>query len=74
MVNCIVWIVFILSENKLESHKRVCGNKAPFIIYAYLECTIERIDGCKNNPENLFTTFASETYSIMFFNGYNIFI
>ena len=27
------------------------SDKAPFIIYADLECIIERIDGCKNNPE-----------------------
>ena len=27
-------------------------NKAPFIIYADLECLIEKIDGCKNNSEN----------------------
>ena len=26
--------------------------KAPFIIYADLECIIEKFDGCKNNPEN----------------------
>ena len=28
------------------------SGKAPFIIYADLECLIEKIDGCKNNPEN----------------------
>ena len=27
-------------------------DEAPFIIYAGLECIIEKIDGCKNNPEN----------------------
>ena len=32
------------------------SDKAPFIIYADLECLIEKIDGCKNNPENSFTT------------------
>ena len=31
-------------------------DKAPFIIYADLECLIEKIDGCKNNPGNLSTT------------------
>ena len=25
------------------------SDKAPFIIYADLECIIEKIDGCKNN-------------------------
>ena len=27
-------------------------DKAPSIIYADLECILEKIDGCKNNPEN----------------------
>ena len=26
-------------------------DKVPFIIYADLVCIIEKIDGCKNNPE-----------------------
>ena len=34
--------------------------KAPFIIYADFECFIEKIDGCKNNPENSSTTKVSE--------------
>ena len=32
------------------------SDKAPFIIYADLECLIEKIDGCKNHPDNSFTT------------------
>ena len=36
------------------------SDKAPFIIYADLECIIEKIDGCKSNPENSATTKASE--------------
>ena len=68
------------TNNKLESHKRVCENKdfcnitmpsdstkilelnqyqksdkEPYIFYTDLECIIEKIDGCKNNPENLST-------------------
>ena len=35
-------------------------DKAPFIIYTYLECIIEKIDGCKSNPENLSTTQVSK--------------
>ena len=31
-------------------------DKASFVIYADLECLIEKTDGCKNNPENSFTT------------------
>ena len=34
--------------------------KAPFIIYAGLECIIEKIDRCKNDPENSSTTKVSE--------------
>ena len=36
------------------------SDKAPFIIYADLECIIENIDGCKNKPENSSTTKVSE--------------
>ena len=32
------------------------SDNAPFIIYADLKCLIEKIDWCKNNPENSFTT------------------
>ena len=32
------------------------SDKASFIIYADLECLIEEIDGCNNNPENSSTT------------------
>ena len=69
------------NRKKLESHKKVCGNKdfcnaimlsedtkileinqcqksdkVPFIIYEDLERIIEKIDGCKKNPEISFTT------------------
>ena len=27
------------------------SDKTPFVIYAVLESLIEKIDGCKNNPE-----------------------
>ena len=37
--------------------------KTPFIIYANLECLIEKIDGCINNPENSCTTKLSEHIS-----------
>ena len=44
----------------LEFNQYQTSDKAPFIIYAYLEYLIEKIDGCKNNPENSFTTKVSE--------------
>ena len=36
------------------------SDKAPFIVYADLECIIEKIDVCKNNPENSSTTKVSQ--------------
>ena len=36
------------------------SDKASFIIYADLECIIEKIDGYKTNPGNLSTTKVSE--------------
>ena len=44
----------------LEFNQYQKSNKAPFIIYADLECVIEKTDGCKNNPENSSTTKVSE--------------
>ena len=35
-------------------------DKAPFIIYADLDCILEKIDGWKNNPKNSSTTKVSE--------------
>ena len=43
---------------KFNQYKK--SDKAPFIIYADLECIIEKIDGCKNNPENSFVTKVGE--------------
>ena len=47
----------------LEFNQHQKSDKAPFIIYADLECIIEKIDGCKNNPENLSTAKISEHVS-----------
>ena len=35
-------------------------DKASYIIYSDLECIIEKIDRCKNNPENSSTAKVSE--------------
>ena len=51
----------------LEFNQNQKSDKAPFIIYVDLQCMIEKIDGCKNNPENLSTTRVTEhIYSISF--------
>ena len=44
----------------LEFNQYQKSDKAPFIIYADLECLIEKINGCKNNPENPFTAKIGE--------------
>ena len=43
----------------LEFNQYQKSDKTPFIIYAYLECIIEKTDVCKNNPENSSTTKVS---------------
>ena len=40
----------------LEFNQYQKSDKVPFVIYADLECLIEKIDGCKNSPKNSFTT------------------
>ena len=77
---CLNCLHSFATENKGESHKKVCENKdfyqlvipsedteilefnqyqkpdkAPFAIYADSEFLIEKVVGCKNNPENSFT-------------------
>ena len=37
--------IFQFNENQKS-------DKAPFVIYAHLVCLIEKIDGCKTNPQN----------------------
>ena len=40
----------------LEFNQYQKSDKVLFVIYADLECLIEKIDGCENNPEKSFTT------------------
>ena len=44
----------------LEFNQYQKSDKTPFIIHAYLERIIEKIDGRKNNPKNSSTTKVSE--------------
>ena len=54
-------VIMSFEETKiLEFNQYEKSDKAPFIIYADLECIIEKIDGCKNIPENSSTTKVSE--------------
>ena len=42
----------------MNQHQK--SDKVLFIIYANLECIIEKIDWCKNNPENSSTAKVRE--------------
>ena len=44
----------------LEFNQYQKSDKAPYITYAELACLIEKIDGCKNNPENKSKTQVNE--------------
>ena len=46
------------STETLELDQYQKSDKSSFITYADLECLIEKIDGCKNNPETSSTTKA----------------
>ena len=50
----------------LEFNKYKKSNKAPFIIYADLECLVKKIYGCKNNSENSYKTKVDERISCGF--------
>ena len=54
--------IIMPSENTkiLEFNQYQKSVQAPFIIYADLECIIEKTDGCKNNPENSSTAKVNE--------------
>ena len=47
----------------LEFNQYQKSDKTLFVIYANLKCLIEKIDGCKNNPENSSTTNIGEHIS-----------
>ena len=50
-------VVMPSEETKiLEFNQYYKSDNAPFIIYADLKCVIEKIDGCKNNHEDLYAT------------------
>ena len=39
-------------KKKKKKKKKIIIIKLTFVIYLYIECLIEKIDGCKNNPPN----------------------
>ena len=42
-------------EKILKYNPREKSLKAPFAIYIDLECMLEKIDSCQNNPEKSYT-------------------
>ena len=57
----------------LEFNQYQKRDKAPFIIYEDLECMVQKIDECKNNPENSSTTKVSEHILFILNILFNIF-
>ena len=54
-------VVMLFDSTKiLEFNQYQKCDKAPFVIYVDLECLVEKIDGCKNNPENSSKTKVSK--------------
>ena len=58
----------------LEFNQYQKSDKTPFIIYADLECIIEKIGGWKNNPEDSPTTKVSKHIPSGFSLSTNIFV
>ena len=52
--------IVMISKETLKFNWYQISDKALFIIYADFECLIEKIDGCKNNSENLSATKTGE--------------
>ena len=50
----------------LEFNQYQKSDKAPFIIYADVECLIEKTDECKNNPENSSATKRANIFHQVF--------
>ena len=58
----------------LEFNRYQKTAKAPFMTYADFQCLIEKTDGCKNNPEDSFTTKVSKYIPSGFFNVFHMVI
>ena len=43
-------------NNTIEYNQGEKSIKLPFVVYADLECLLEKIITCQNNPNELFTT------------------
>ena len=52
-----------LKDNTLKFNPYMKSYQMPYIIYSEFESLIKKIDGCANNPENLWTTKIGEHIS-----------
>ena len=53
--------IFVVFLCRLKTHNQSSkSDEVSFIIYADLECLIDKIDGCESNPENSFITKVGE--------------
>ena len=51
--------IYIIKRNKkeiLKFNQYINSGKMPYIIYAGIESSIKKMDGCANNPENSLAT------------------
>ena len=51
------------TDKKLEFNQHIKSDKMAYIIYTDIESSINKIDGCANNPENSSTTKTGEHIS-----------
>ena len=58
----------------LELNQYQKSDQSPFVICADLESLIGNTGGCKNNTGKIVYNKSKRTYSIRFFNVYNIVI
>ena len=67
--NKFFWSVEMPCEDTkiLEFNEYQKSGKAPFIIYVDLECLMEKVDGCKYNPENSSKTKVGQHIPLGFF-------
>ena len=66
-------IMFPEDTKILEFYQSKKSDKAPFIIYADLECIIQKTDGCKNNLVRFIYNKSKRTYSIFHLEFIKIF-
>ena len=54
------YVIMPFEDTKeLEFNQNQKFNRTTFIIHTNRECILEKIDGCKHNPENPSTTYSS---------------